>query len=124
MDGAALGDWFAVPQDPAHVRYEALRAVLLDGEPTVEVADRFGIPYGTLRNHVRAFRRMLERGETPPFFNRSGAAGRRRTPSATSAPRSRTPASCRSRRARGIAPGWRARSCSGRCSRGCGSTSW
>jgi len=77
MDGAALSDWFAHPEDPAQVRYEALRAVLHEGEPAVDVAARFGIPYGTLRNHVCEFRRMLARGETPPFSNRCGEAGRR-----------------------------------------------
>ena len=122
MDGAVLGDWFAAPRDPAHVRYEALRAVFLDGDPASEVADRFGIPRGTLRNHVSSFRGLLARGETPPFFGRSDAAVRLATETARGCLRSPTPASCRSRRARGIAPGWRACSCSGRCSRGCGST--
>ena len=121
MDGAAFGDWFAAPRDPAHVRYEALRAVLHDGETAIDVAARFGIPYGTLRNHVCEFRRLVARGESPPFFNRSGAAGPRRT-TTNDVPPSQTRASCRSRRARGIAPGWPACSCSGRCSRGCGST--
>jgi hypothetical protein len=76
MDGTAWSDWFAHPRDPAHVRYEALRAVLHEGEPAIEVAARLGIPYGTLRNHVSAFRRMLAREETPPFFGRSGEAKR------------------------------------------------
>jgi hypothetical protein len=77
MDGTALSEWFAHPQDPAHVRYEALRAVLHEGEPAVDVAARFGIPYGTLRNHIAGLRRTIARGETPPFFSRSSADGRR-----------------------------------------------
>jgi len=124
MDGTASSDWFTHPEDPAHARYEALRAVLHEGEPAVDVAARFGIPYGTLRNHIRDFRRMLARGVTPPFFGCFNEAGRRRATMTSGVRPRRMPASCRSRRARGIARAWRACSSSGPCSRGCGSTGW
>lgn len=73
MDGSELRDWFTGANDPAHRKYEALRAVIVDDEPAVDVADRTGIPYGTLRNWLSELRQVHARGEPPPFFKPANA---------------------------------------------------
>ena len=44
MDGNPHREFFARPTHPHHRRYEALRAVFLDGRPQKEVAERFAQP--------------------------------------------------------------------------------
>jgi len=50
------GEFFAQPADPTQRRYEALRAYLLEGRPTAEVAAAFGYTTETLNSMVRDFR--------------------------------------------------------------------
>jgi hypothetical protein len=50
------GEFFYAPTEPNHRRYEALRAYLADGEPTSEVAARFGYTETTIASMVRDFR--------------------------------------------------------------------
>ena len=59
--------YFVQPVEASHRRYEALRAVVVDEQPMKEVADRFGISYGTVRNWAAEFRRQQDAGEPPPF---------------------------------------------------------
>lgn len=68
MDGYA--DFFLKPDadEVYHRRYEVLRAVFVDDEPMVEVAQRFGLNYGTVRNWVSEFRRSQDAGTTSPFL--------------------------------------------------------
>jgi transposase len=69
MDGNPHREFFARPTHPHHRRYEALRAVFLDGRPQKEVAEHFGYRYSTLRQLVYEFRRDgLTAGDVPPFF--------------------------------------------------------
>jgi len=65
-------DYFAQPIETSHRRYEAIRAVVLDEESMKDVADRFAIGYGTLRNWVAEFRRQLDADVSPPFSRRHG----------------------------------------------------
>jgi hypothetical protein len=58
-----------------HRRYEALRAVFVDGLPQNEVAVRFGFTYGSLRQLVHEFRAAMRSGSPPPFFKRPSPAG-------------------------------------------------
>ena len=57
MDGTPYREFFARPTHPYHRRYEALRAVFLDGRSQKEVAEHFGYRYSTLRQLVYEFRR-------------------------------------------------------------------
>src|SRR5262245_43538860 len=69
MDDAPYREFFARPSQPYHRRYEALRAVFLDGRSQKEVAKHFGLQYSTLRQLVYEFRRHdLDSGEESPFF--------------------------------------------------------
>ncbi len=70
MDGRAYENFFVQPQDATQRRYEALRSVIVDGEPSVDVAQRMNIPQGTLRNWVCEFCKQIDSGCTPPFFFR------------------------------------------------------
>ena len=42
MQDSLYRRFFLEPHQPLHRRYEALRAVCIDGQPHVEVAKRFG----------------------------------------------------------------------------------
>jgi len=59
--------FFLEPTQPLHRRYEALRAVLVDGQPQIEVAQRFGYTYNTMRRLVSDFRAQCRTGQVPPF---------------------------------------------------------
>ncbi len=85
MDDTPYREFFARPTQPYHRRYEALRAVFLDGRSQKEVAEHFGYQYGTHRQLVSEFRRQnLDAGDDSPFFERPGAdAPPRRVPSHT-----------------------------------------
>lgn len=95
--------FFLEPSTPWLRRYEALRAVFVEDEPLRDVAARFEVSYGTLRNWASAFRAAYDQGQPSPFFSRR-RAGRSATPTMThTAPprkttpghRSLTPKSCR-----------------------------
>jgi transposase len=77
MDDTPYREFFARPTHPYHRRYEALRAVFLDGRPQKEVAEHFGYRYGTLRQLIYEFRRQgRDPGEASPFFESRSAAAR------------------------------------------------
>ena len=73
--------YFVQPIEASHRRYEALRAVVVDEEPMKDVADRFGVSYGTVRNWASEFRRQRDAGEPPPFFLRRRVDVRQPIPS-------------------------------------------
>ena len=70
MNVRAVNDYFLQPTTAAHRRYEALRSVFVDGFLLKEVAHRFEVSYGTVRNWVSEFRREWEAGQPPPFLPR------------------------------------------------------
>ena len=82
MDDTPFRDFFARPTHPYQRRYEALRAVFLDGRSQKDVAEHFGYRYSTLRQLVYEFRRQgRDSGEASPFFESRGADARpRRAP--------------------------------------------
>jgi hypothetical protein len=59
--------YFLAPQQTSHRRYEALRAVFLNGEPLAIVAQRFGYKVSALKSMACRFRAECRRGDTPPF---------------------------------------------------------
>jgi transposase-like protein len=71
MDDTAARQYFTCPTQTYHRRYEALRAVIVDGRSQKAVADKFGFQHHSLRQLVYEFRRSLEAGATSeesPFF--------------------------------------------------------
>lgn len=67
MNTRSIADYFLHPIETAHRRYEALRSVFVEEHSPKEVAQRFSISYGTLRNWVSEFRREWDGGQPPPF---------------------------------------------------------
>lgn len=126
MDGQRYEGFFLRPTDTWHRRYEALRLVFVERQRLSDVADRFAVSYGTVRNWISHFRRQYDRGQAPPF-SRSRPAGvlragaRRRIARRSRLP---MPERCRSRRGVGCGPVRRGCSCFGPCWPGCGSTAW
>ena len=57
MDDTAQ-QFFAQPTQTYHRRYEALRAVFVEGRSQKEVAEQFGYTYGTMRQLVFEFRQV------------------------------------------------------------------
>ena len=69
MDDTRCREFFSQPTHAYHRRYEALRAVFLEGRSQKEVADRFGFQYSFLRQLVYEFRQQSDAGITSaPFF--------------------------------------------------------
>ena len=71
MDDTVAREYFTRPTQTYHRRYEALRAVIVDGRSQKEVADEFGFQHHSLRQLVYEFRRSLETAdacEESPFF--------------------------------------------------------
>jgi hypothetical protein len=100
MDGTAYKDYFLKPLDGWHRRYEVLRAVFIDEHPMQQVAQRFGVSYGTVRNWAGEFRHHWDVKQRPPFSRRRPVVARRSRPTTTS-PRSPSQTSKRCRWRRG-----------------------
>jgi len=69
MDGNHPRQFFLQPKQTFQRRYEALRAVFVDGEPLDQVAQRLGYKLSTLRSTASRFRVDLRRGTPAPFFS-------------------------------------------------------
>ena len=82
MDDTACRAFFAQPTNPYHRRYEALRAVFVDGRAPEQVAEQFGLANRTLRQLLYEFRQHCRHSEDgSPFFESGkwdGLPGRRR----------------------------------------------
>ena len=63
--------------DSLHRRYEALRAVFVDGESPKHVAEHFGYRYDTVRAMISEFRAHLRESHPPPFLSSRHAGGPR-----------------------------------------------
>ena len=89
MDRNACQQFFLQPDGIEQRHYEVLRAVFVDEDTARDVAERFGLSHGTVRNWASQFSAQLECGEPPPF---SMAAARRGAdwPMRTHHPRLRT----------------------------------
>ena len=99
MEGSernGCNQFFLQPSAAWHRRYEALRAVFVDDEPPKDVAMRFQLSYGTIRNWVSKFRKAFEQGQTPPCFHRRTRAPLRLTTKLSTTRSTRTTPSRRS----------------------------
>jgi transposase-like protein len=68
MDDIRCYQFFQEPSDPPQRRYEAIRAVFVDGLSQKQAADRFGITHGALRKQIHEFREACHNGSPAPFF--------------------------------------------------------
>jgi DNA-directed RNA polymerase specialized sigma24 family protein len=69
MDDTSYREFFSTPTNPYHRRYEALRAVFVEGRSQKEVAKQFGYEYSTMRQLVYEFRQHCRNsGDASPFF--------------------------------------------------------
>jgi hypothetical protein len=88
--------FFLQPEATFHRRYEAFRAVFIDGQPVATVAERFGYRLASFKSLVCRFRAACARGGPPPFLFRTdvadlpvGAAAKTKTaPNAQTSPMS------------------------------------
>jgi hypothetical protein len=71
MEDRPYLQFFLEPQQTFQRRYEALRAIIVGGEPLVRVAERFGYKVAALKSIACRFRADCRRGVTPPFFCRT-----------------------------------------------------
>lgn len=78
MDRNACQQFFLCPDMIGQRRYEVLRAVFVGEDTALEVADRFGLSHGTVRNWMSQFGSQLERGEPPPFLMADRRTGKTR----------------------------------------------
>ena len=79
MDDTAFRRYFTQPTQACHRRYEALRAVIVDGRSQKEVAEAFGFQHRSLRQLMYEFRRSFAAERKPtesPFFKPSRGAAR------------------------------------------------
>ena len=74
MDDTACLAFFLQPTQTYHRRYEALRAIFVDGRSQKDVAAEFGFTYGSMRQLVFDFRQYCDAEDGPgesPFFETS-----------------------------------------------------
>ena len=69
MDDTPCREFFFQPTNLYQRRYEALRAVFVEGRSLKEVADQFGLAYNSLRQLLYEFRlHCRQSGDGSPFF--------------------------------------------------------
>ena len=68
MDDAPCRRFFLEPEQTFHRRYEALRAMFVEGRSLEETAAQFGYRVTALRSIVSRFRGACRRGQGSPFF--------------------------------------------------------
>jgi transposase len=69
MDDARCREFFSQPTQTYHRRYEALRAIFIEGRSHQEVAEQFGFERGTVRQLVSEFREQCcQPRDASPFF--------------------------------------------------------
>src|SRR5262249_19951507 len=67
MDDSHCRQYFLVPQETSQRRYEALRAIFLEGVPLAAVADRFGYKFGRSSRWPVASAPPAGAAPRPPF---------------------------------------------------------
>jgi hypothetical protein len=92
MDDTPTRQFFLQPITDPQRRYEALRAVCIEGCRQKDVAERFGYDYAAFRQQVTRFRARCAAGRPSPFLPHRPATNR--LPSLSS---SRVPSYRRSR---------------------------
>lgn len=74
MEDTTGREYFTHPIQTYHRRYEALRAVIVEGRSQKEVADTFGFQYRSVRQLVYEFRQFRDsdrKSTESPFFETS-----------------------------------------------------
>ena len=92
MDDARCREFFFRPLNLYQRRYEALRAVFVEGRPQSTVADLFGFEHSSLRQLVWEFRQHCGNpSNASPFFanSKSDDQPQRRRPARRDAARTR-----------------------------------
>jgi hypothetical protein len=93
MDDQPCRDFFLRPRSTFHRRYEALRAVFVEGRPPEEVAAQFGYKPTALTVLISRFRHDVRGPNIPPFSSPTAAAAPRGVHAAKIATGRRTPPS-------------------------------
>lgn len=71
MDDTSCREFFSQPTQPFQRQYEALRAVVVEGQAQKQVAQEFGFEYSSLRQLVYEFRQQCGNSAEPsPFFEK------------------------------------------------------
>ena len=94
MDDQDCRRFFLDPHQPLHRRYEALRAIYIEGRPVEQVAEQFGYRPAALKSLASRFRTGCRAGEPPPFLfamdeddqSANGCARTNQVPSAQRSP--------------------------------------
>ena len=68
MDDTLCQEFFRQPSQTLHRRYEALRAFFMEDLSCSTIAQRWDLPYHTVRSWVRDFRAQCQGGNVPPFL--------------------------------------------------------
>jgi hypothetical protein len=76
MDGSHTSRFFLEPKQAFQRRYEALRAIFVEGQPLDQVAARFGYKSSALRSMASRFRADCRGGVTTPSFSPTDADDR------------------------------------------------
>jgi transposase-like protein len=88
MDDSACRAFFAQPSNPHHRRYEALRAVFVEGRTAKDVAEQFGMAYSSLRQWLYEFRLHCQQAaDGSPFFKSRKSDGPPEPPRRPNRPR-------------------------------------
>jgi hypothetical protein len=129
MDDRRCRQYFLQPQETFQRRYEALRAVFVDGQPLADVAAHFGSKVAALKSIVSRFRAARRQDLTPPLFALMAGDvplgdAAARTSTAPSGPRSPTAGNGTSNRGERSTLAWRVSSCSCRYWPSWVSTAW
>jgi hypothetical protein len=77
MDDSMCRRFFLEPGESTHRRYEALRAIFVEGLTLDQAADRFGYRPAALRSLVSRFRSGCRAGNPPPFSFATGPVAHR-----------------------------------------------
>jgi hypothetical protein len=67
MDDIICNRFFVEPERKSHQRYEALRAIFVEGLPLDQVGDRFGYGPAALGSLASRFRSECRAGSPPRF---------------------------------------------------------
>jgi hypothetical protein len=73
MDDQPCRSFFLQPRSTSHRRYEALRAVFIEGQPSAEVAVQFGYKPAALKVLISRFRHDVRGQDIPPFSSPTAA---------------------------------------------------
>jgi len=68
MDDLRCRTFFLEPNQSRQRHYEILRAFFVERQPMPEIARRFGLRHGSVRNLVSDFRAQCRSGDISPFF--------------------------------------------------------